>query len=56
MLEQVGNNVGMFLLKPIYSSVLPAAGIRQTFDDTFLDERTEASVDMVIAAILPRTR
>lgn len=45
---------GTFLLKPIYSRILPAAGIRQTFDDTFLDERTEAIADMVIAATLPR--
>jgi len=45
---------GTFLLKPIYSRILPAAGIRQTFDDAFLDERTEAIADMVIAATLPR--
>jgi AcrR family transcriptional regulator len=45
---------GMFLLKPIYSRVLPAAGIRQSFDDAFLDERTEAIADMVILATLPR--
>jgi AcrR family transcriptional regulator len=45
---------GVFLLKPIYSRVLPAAGIRQTFDDAFLDERTDAIADMVIAATLPR--
>ena len=45
---------GTFLLKPIYSRVLPAAGIRQTFDDAFLDERTEAIAEMVILATLPR--
>jgi len=45
---------GTFLLKPIYSRILPAAGIRQTFDDAFLDERTEAIAEMVIAATLPR--
>lgn len=45
---------GTFLLKPIYSRVLSAAGIRQTFDDAFLDERTEAIADMVILATLPR--
>lgn len=45
---------GTFLLKPIYSRVLPAAGIRQSFDNAFLDERTEAIADMVIAATLPR--
>jgi len=45
---------GMFLLRPIYSRVLPAAGIHQTFDEAFLDERTEAIADMVIAATLPK--
>jgi len=45
---------GTFLLRPLYSRILPAAGILDTFDDAFLEARCRAIADTVILSTLPR--
>lgn len=44
---------GVFLLKPVYSRILSAAGVRTEFDDAFLEERVRAIADMVILSARP---
>lgn len=39
---------GTFLLKPLYSRILPAAGIPLEVDDAFLDARCRAIADTVV--------
>lgn len=43
---------GTFLLKPLYSRILPAAGIPLQVDDAFLDARCRAIADTVVFSTL----
>lgn len=44
---------GTFLLRPLYSRILPAAGILENFDDAFLEARCRAIADTVILSTFP---
>ncbi|MCB9495365.1 MAG: TetR/AcrR family transcriptional regulator [Fibrobacteria bacterium] len=46
---------GTFLLRPMYSRILPAAGIMDRFDDAFLEERCRAIAQTVILSTSSRT-
>lgn len=44
---------GTFLLRPLYTRILPAAGIHDHFDDAFLEARCRAIADTVIRSTFP---